>query len=80
LARIRVDQCNARAQNSKMKELLQETILGLKEKDKLIERYEVEIRRRNDEIERKQSEVDRLNKKYDVLASNMKVNLQLNNF
>jgi predicted RNase H-like nuclease (RuvC/YqgF family) len=46
--------------------------LGIREKDKLVERYEIEIRRRNDEIERKQSEVDRLNKKYDSLMSNMK--------
>lgn len=44
----------------------------MKEKDSLVERYEVEIRRRNDEIERKQSEVDRLNKKLDQLQSNMK--------
>ncbi len=47
-------------------------VRSLKEKDFMVERYELEIRRRNDEIERKQSEVDRLNKRYDSLISNNK--------
>ncbi len=73
LARIRLDFQNTRGQNTKLKENLFEITAGLKDKDQLIERYEIEIRRRNDEIERKQTEVDRLNKKYDQLVSGIKV-------
>ena len=36
-----------------------------------IEKYELEIRRRNDEIEKKTKEVDRLNRQYDRLTSNV---------
>jgi chromosome segregation ATPase len=43
----------------------------LKEKGNTIEKYNVEIRRRNDEIETKTKEVDRLNRAYDKLTYNM---------
>jgi chromosome segregation ATPase len=72
LARIRVDLQNVIAQNHSLEDTMDALSNGLLDKDKLVERYEVEIRRRNDEIERKQSEVDRLNKKYDTLMSNLK--------
>jgi chromosome segregation ATPase len=72
LARVKVDYQNTVAQNTRMRDTLAELLNGLKEKDQLVERYDLEIRRRNDEIERKQSEVDRLNKKYDQLVSNLK--------
>ena len=39
----------------------------LTEKDKLIEKYQMEIRQRNDEIEKKMYRVDRLNRKYDKM-------------
>ena len=41
----------------------------LKDKDKLIEKYEMEIRQRNDSIEKKMAMVDRLNRKYEKLVA-----------
>ncbi len=85
LARIRVDLQNVISQNHTLEDNMNSLTKGCRnffpasnkfpgmlDKDKLVERYEVEIRRRNDELERKQTEVDRLNKKYDILVSNLK--------
>jgi len=46
-------------------------VAELKEKDGLIEKYEMEIRQRNDEIEKKMYRVDRLNRKFEQLTSGM---------
>eukprot|EP01116_Phalansterium_solitarium_P022051 TRINITY_DN713_c0_g1_i3.p1 TRINITY_DN713_c0_g1~~TRINITY_DN713_c0_g1_i3.p1 ORF type:complete len:520 (+),score=249.47 TRINITY_DN713_c0_g1_i3:1687-3246(+) len=69
LARIRMDQQNAKARNQSLRDELVALTAGLKDKDALVEKYELDIKRRNDEIERKQTEVDRLNKKYDQLQT-----------
>ena len=71
LAKVRVDILNTQAHNGKLKDTLVALDEDLKEKGKIIEKYEVEIRRRNDEIEKRTNEVDRLNRQFDKLTSNM---------
>ena len=68
MARIRVDSLNTQAHNSQLQETLDKLNSELDEKDKLIEKYEMEIRQRNDQIEKKMSTVDRLNRKYEALV------------
>lgn len=70
LSKMRVDSLGTQAHVQTLEQSLSAILDDLREKDRLIEKYEQEIRRRNDEIERKQSEVDRLNRKYDALSSN----------
>jgi chromosome segregation ATPase len=71
LSRIKVDSLNTSAHNMQLSETLDQLVGELKEKDGLIEKYELEIRQRNDEIEKKMYRVDRLNRKYEQLTSNM---------
>lgn len=52
-ARIRVDALNTEAHNLQLKETLRRTEDELNAKDRLIEKYQLEIRQRNDEIEKK---------------------------
>ena len=67
LSRIRVDTLNTDAHNMQLRETLSKLVNELKEKDRLIEKYQLEIRQRNDEIEKKMYRVDRLNRKYEKL-------------
>ena len=67
LARIKVDTLNTEAHNVQLKETLGKCTAELQEKDKLIEKYQMEIRQRNDEIEKKMYRVDRLNRKYEKM-------------
>lgn len=71
LARIRVDSLNTDAHNMQLRDTLSKLVTELKEKDSLIEKYEMEIRQRNDEIEKKMYRVDRLNRKFESLTSGM---------
>ena len=64
LARIKVDCLNTAAHDKQLRSTLTGLVQELKEKDSLIEKYELEIRQRNDEIEKKMYIVDRLNRKY----------------
>jgi coiled-coil domain-containing protein 40 len=73
LSKMRVDSLGTQAHVQTLEQELASILEELREKDRLVEKYEQEIRRRNDEIERKQSEVDRLNRKYDQLSSNHQV-------
>lgn len=52
-ARIRVDSLNTEAHNLQLKETMRRTEEELNGKDRLIEKYQLEIRQRNDEIEKK---------------------------
>lgn len=70
-ARIRLDALNTESHNVQLKEGLEGLVSDLKEKDGLIEKYELEIRQRNDEIEKKMYLVDRLNRKYEQLTANV---------
>lgn len=52
-ARIRVDSLNTEAHNLQLRETLRQTEEELNARDKLIDKYQLEIRQRNDEIEKK---------------------------
>lgn len=69
LARARVEVLDTAARNDRLRETLGTLDAEIEEKGRAIERYEVEIRRRNDEIERKAKEVDLLNKQLEKLTS-----------
>jgi coiled-coil domain-containing protein 40 len=68
IARTKVDSLNANMLNDQLKEKLGVEGKEFEEKEKLIEKYAVEIRQRHDEIEKKMYRVDRLNKKYDKMV------------
>lgn len=53
LSRIRIDALNTDAHNIQLREMLDKAVTDLTDKDKLIEKYQLEIRQRNDEIEKK---------------------------
>jgi len=67
LARIHVDTLNTRSHNSELDQQLTTLNAELQEKDTLVQRYELEARRRTVEVEKKQHELDLLNKKFDNL-------------
>lgn len=52
-ARVRVDSLNTEAHNLQLRETLRRSEEELNSKDRLIEKYQTEIRQRNDEIEKK---------------------------
>eukprot|EP00755_Sulcionema_specki_P007788 Sspe_Gene.39153::Locus_18892_Transcript_1_1_Confidence_1.000_Length_2814::g.39153::m.39153 len=67
LARIRVDTLQTQAHNEVLKGTLAELEKELGGKDQLIEKFQVDIRRKHDEIERKQKALDQLNRQYDAI-------------
>ena len=69
MARIRVDILNTKSHNDQLQKTTDSLINELTSKDKLIEKYEMEIRQRNDQIEKKMHTVDRLNRKYEALVA-----------
>mmetsp|Transcript_125350 Transcript_125350/g.217322 ORF Transcript_125350/g.217322 Transcript_125350/m.217322 type:complete len:902 (-) Transcript_125350:541-3246(-) len=69
LARIRVDTLQTTAHNEVLKGTMAELEKELQANDKLIERMQVDIRRKHDEIERKQKNLDKLNRTYDDIMS-----------
>ena len=69
MARIRVDILNTKSHNEQLQKTTDSLINELTSKDKLIEKYEMEIRQRNDQIEKKMHTVDRLNRKYEALVA-----------
>ncbi|KAJ3219217.1 Coiled-coil domain-containing protein 40 [Dinochytrium kinnereticum] len=69
LGNIRLDMLNASERIRALKDNLGFVDSELAEKNLLIEKYEMEIRRRNDELGKKQGEMDLLNKKYDQLMA-----------
>ncbi|CAN0002185.1 unnamed protein product, partial [Heterosigma akashiwo] len=71
MARIKVDALNTEAHNVQLRDTLGKLLDELKAKDALIEKYQMEIRQRNDEIEKKMYRVDRLNRKYEKLTENI---------
>ena len=69
MARIRVDILNTKSHNDSLQKTTDSLVGELTSKDKLIEKYEMEIRQRNDQIEKKMHTVDRLNRKYEALVA-----------
>ncbi|CAN0190282.1 unnamed protein product [Pylaiella littoralis] len=66
-ARVRVDSLNTEAHNLQLKGTMRRSEEELNSKDRLIEKYQTEIRQRGDEIEKKMYSVDRLNRQYEKL-------------
>ncbi|KAJ3106963.1 Coiled-coil domain-containing protein 40 [Phlyctochytrium planicorne] len=69
LGNIKLDILNANTRLGAFRETLSTVDQELAEKNALIEKYEMEIRRRNDELGKKQGEMDLLNKKFDQLMA-----------
>eukprot|EP00759_Apiculatamorpha_spiralis_P027820 PhF_6_TR30532/c1_g1_i1/m.44784 len=69
LARIRVDALQTKAHNEVLQATLSELEKDLHAKDTLIEKMQVDIRRKHDEIERKQKSLDGLNRQYDSIMA-----------
>eukprot|EP00668_Euglena_longa_P002144 GGOE01002486.1.p1 GENE.GGOE01002486.1~~GGOE01002486.1.p1 ORF type:complete len:906 (-),score=453.50 GGOE01002486.1:330-3014(-) len=67
LARIRVDTLQTQAHNDVLKGTLADLEKELQANDNLIERMQLDIRRKHDEIERKQKNLDKLNREYDEI-------------
>jgi len=65
IARVTVDSLNTKAHNQMLKDRLKQLSDDLSERERLIEQYEQEIRKRHHQIEKKQLFVDRLNREYD---------------
>jgi len=65
IARVTVDSLNTKAHNQMLKDRHKQLSDELAEREKLIEQYEQEIRKRHHQIEKKQLFVDRLNREYD---------------
>ena len=70
MSRVKVDTLNTEAHNKQLRSDLDELVGQLAQKDKMIEKYELEIRQRNDEVEKKMYVVDRLNRKFEQLTAN----------
>merc|ERR1719198_815757 len=71
IARVTVDSLNTKAHNQMLRDRLKELNEDLGEREKLIEQYELEIRKRHNQIEKKQLYVDRLNREYDEKRSKL---------
>nr|CCC52047.1 conserved hypothetical protein [Trypanosoma vivax Y486] len=69
LARIRVDTLQAQNHNETLKTTLGELEKELQSRGAMVERMQVDIRRRHDEIDRKQKQLDQLNHQYEQLVS-----------
>merc|ERR1719221_986006 len=65
IARVTVDSLNTKAHNQMLKDRHAQLATDLGDRERLIEQYEQEIRKRHHQIEKKQLYVDRLNREYD---------------
>merc|ERR1711904_482238 len=69
ISRVMVDSLNTKAHHQMLKERLDTLTKDLAEREKLIDQYELEIRKRHNQIEKKQLYVDRLNREFDEKRS-----------
>jgi len=69
ISRVMVDSLNTKAHNQMLKERQETLVKELSEREKLIDQYELEIRKRHNQIEKKQLYVDRLNREFDEKRS-----------
>jgi chromosome segregation ATPase len=67
ISRTQVDALDATSVKDQLQEHLASAHKELKDKENVIEKYQLEIRQRNDEIDKKMYLVDRLNKKYEKI-------------
>lgn len=71
LAKLQVDILNTEAHNARLQETLALLEEELTDKAATIDKYELEIKRRNDEIEKKTREIDLLNRRYERMVDSM---------
>ena len=71
IAKLSVDVLNTESHNVKLSDTLALLDGELRDKAAVVERFEAEVRRRNDEIEKKTRAVDALNRKLEKLLYNM---------
>jgi len=64
IARVKVDSLNTKGHNQMLKDRLKQFSQDLADREKLIDQYELEIRKRLHQIQKKQLYVDRLNREY----------------
>jgi len=65
---VKFESLNVGLRISNLREVIRKLDARLVEQNSSIEKYELEIRRRNEELGKKQAEMDSLNKKYDLLT------------
>jgi len=70
MSRVKIDKLNTQSHTEQLDQELNNQLAELKEKDKMIEKYKMEIRQRHDEIEKKMYVVDRLNRKFENMCTN----------
>lgn len=68
MAKLQVDILNTEAHNTRLAETLALLDEELGDKGRTIEKYELEIKRRNDDIEKKTREIDLLNRRYERMV------------
>lgn len=71
LAKLQVDILNTEAHNVKLAETLKLLDDEVNDKAASVEKYELEIKRRNDEIEKKTRDIDSLNKRLERMVGNV---------
>lgn len=69
VARMRIDKLQTITRVKQFEDILSDLDKEIEEKDKLIEGYGAEIKRKHDDIERKQSQLDKLNKTFEKFTS-----------
>eukprot|EP00921_Rhytidocystis_pertsovi_P026048 GHVQ01042058.1.p2 GENE.GHVQ01042058.1~~GHVQ01042058.1.p2 ORF type:complete len:883 (-),score=174.94 GHVQ01042058.1:4520-7168(-) len=69
IARVKVDALNTKSHNLILKDRMKQLSEELSGKEKLVDQYDTEIRKRHNHIEKKQLNVDRLNKEFDEKRS-----------
>jgi len=69
-SRVTIDKLNTKAHAQQLEKELEKKLQLLQDQDRLIEKYKLEIRQRNDEVEKKMYVVDRLNRKYETMVAN----------
>jgi chromosome segregation ATPase len=69
LARIRVDTLQTQAHNDVLRQTVAELEKELQSRDALVEKMQLDIRRKHDEIERKQKQLDALNRQYETIVA-----------
>jgi len=72
MSRIKIDRLHTDTHNQQLSSDLAKLEKELKDKDRMIEKYDQEIRKRNDEAEKKMYVVDRLNRKFERLTKDKK--------
>lgn len=71
IAKLAVDVLNTDAHNVQLSDTLTLLDEELKEKANVVEKYQIEIKRRNDEIEKKTRGVDALNRQLEKVVGEM---------